>query len=167
MPNDEISTTDSRDWYYPFPIPEVDDATQPDMPEHTEYIFCTTNKAQLLGFQEGEGNDASLYNLHGEPVGFLNLVNEDFLSRFPKSLAEDEVGTGLLVDLVAVCKVSTYAKTWNESRKIYDNPVSKKDTYLVLWVEWEDKVAYRLASGKVSVEEWDKLDLEIIELILG
>ncbi|RGP71648.1 heterokaryon incompatibility [Fusarium sporotrichioides] len=167
MPNDEISTTSSRNWYYPFPIPEVNEATQPDMPEQTEYLFCKTSRAHLLGFQEGEGNDVILYNIHNKRVGLLNLVNEDFLSRFPKPLAEDKNGTGLPVELVAVCKIRTYGKEWNESKEIYDNPVSRKDTYLVLWVEWEDGIAYRLASGKVEVEEWDKLDLETILLILG
>jgi hypothetical protein len=83
MPNDENSTRASRNWYYPFPVSEVDESTQPDIPEQTEYLFCKTDKAQLLGFQkDGEGNDVILYNIYDESVGFLNLVNVDFLSRF-------------------------------------------------------------------------------------
>ncbi|KAG5657619.1 hypothetical protein KAF25_007652 [Fusarium avenaceum] len=168
MPHDEISTTSSRNWYYPFPVLELDESTQPDMPEQTEYLFCKTDKAHLLGFQkDDEGNDVILYNIHNENVGFLNLVNEEFLSRFPRLQTEDKSSAGLLVELVAVCKVRSYSKTWNEWERVYDNPVSKEDTYLVLWVEWEDRIAYRLASGYVNVEEWDKLDLETISLVLG
>jgi hypothetical protein len=33
MPNDENSTRASRNWYYPFPVSEVDESTQPDIPE--------------------------------------------------------------------------------------------------------------------------------------
>jgi hypothetical protein len=168
LPHDEISTTASRNWYYPFPVPEIDEATQPDMPEQTEYLFCKTDKAQLLGYQKNdEGNDIILYNIHKESVGFLNLVNADFLNRFPKPLMEDENGTGLPVELVAVCKVRRYSKTRNGPEKVYNDIVSKEDTYLVLWVEWEDGIAYRLASGHVRVEEWDKLSLETISLVLG
>ncbi|RGP71732.1 heterokaryon incompatibility [Fusarium longipes] len=167
MPDDEISTRSSRNWYYPFPILGVNEATQPEMPEQTEYLFCKTSKAQVFGFRKNEWNDVTLHNVHNERIGFLNLVNVDFSSRYPEPLAEDRSGTGLPVDLVAVCKIRTYAKTWNESKKFYDNPVSRKDTYLVLWVEWEDGIAYRLASGQVAVEEWDRLDLQTIDLILG
>jgi hypothetical protein len=166
MPHDEISTTASRNWYYPFPVPEVDEATQPDMPEQTQYLFCKTDKAQLLGYQKNDKeNDVLLYNIQNESVGFLNLVNADFLNRFPKPQTEDANGAGLPVELVAVCKVRTYNKAWNESEK--DHTVWKEDTYLVLWVEWEDGIAYRLASGYVRVEEWDKLNLETISLVLG
>lgn len=168
MPHDEISTTASRNWYYPFPVPEVDESTQPNMPEQTEFLFCKTDKAQFLGFQkDGQGNDVILYNIHNEIIGFLNLVNREFLSRFPRFQTEDESSAGLPIELVAVCKIRSYSKVWNEWEKVCDNPVSKEDTYLVLWVEWEDGIAYRLASGHVNVEEWDKLDLETISLVLG
>jgi hypothetical protein len=42
-----------------------------------------------------------------------------------------------------------------------------EDGHVVLWVEWKDGVAYRLASGKVKTEEWEKLDTESVDLILG
>ncbi|CAG7559388.1 unnamed protein product [Fusarium equiseti] len=152
-------------WFYPFPITPVDETTVPDMPEQTEYLFCKTHKAQLWGCQkEGEGKDARLYNSQRQEVGFLNLVNEGFFARFPRTLSEEE--KGLPVDLVAVCKIRTYYRTQDEVTKIW-SPRQTKDTYLVLWVEWKDGVATRLASGQVDVEKWDELDLESIDLILG
>ncbi|KAI6766008.1 hypothetical protein HG530_007078 [Fusarium avenaceum] len=149
LPHENVatSTMGSRNWYYPFTVPEIDGSTQPDMPEQTEYLFCKTDKAQLLGFRmDNKGNDVILYNIDHKKIGFLNLNNADFARRFPEPLKEDENGEGLPVELVAVCK---------------------QYTYLVLWVEWEDGIAYRLASGHVFVEEWDKLDLEAVSLVIG
>lgn len=42
-----------------------------------------------------------------------------------------------------------------------------RETYEVLWVEWEDGVAYRLASGRVAKEAWEEADLEDVSLVLG
>lgn len=151
-------------WYYPFPVTEVNESTLPDMPEQTEYLFCKTKKGQLWGTQKvGERKDALLYNSQKQKVGFLNLVNDDYLARFPETMTDEE--GGLLVDLVAVCKIRTYRRTQDQDTKIWDK--TTKDTYLVLWVEWKDGVAYRLASGHVHVDRWDELDLEDISLILG
>ncbi|RGP61387.1 heterokaryon incompatibility [Fusarium longipes] len=166
MPADEMELDEGQSWYYPFPIAEVDESTLPDMPEQTEYLFCKTYKAQLWGIQkEGERKDALLYNSQKEEIGFLNLVNDDFLARFPKTLSEGEAG--LPVDLVAVCKIKTYSKTKDESTQIWNETLTIKDTYLVLWVEWKDGIAYRLACGQVQLGKWDELDLEAISLILG
>ncbi|WXC52481.1 hypothetical protein QX201_012138 [Fusarium graminearum] len=87
-------------WYYPFPVTEVNESTLPDMPEQTEYLFCKTKKGQLWGTQKvGERKDALLYNSQKQKVGFLNLVNDDYLARFLETMTDEE--GGLLVDLVA------------------------------------------------------------------
>ena len=49
----------------------------------------------------------------------------------------------------------------------YDHPVTTENLYVVLWVEWVNGVAYRLASGTVEETAWDKLNLENVSLILG
>ncbi|KPA36155.1 heterokaryon incompatibility protein [Fusarium langsethiae] len=166
MPVDEPGSEEGRGWYYPFPIKEVNESTLPDMPEQTEYLFSKTNKARLWGVQKnGEGKDALLCNSQKQEIGFLNLVNDYYRARFPKTLTDGE--GGILVDLVAVCKVRTYSRTQDEVTKIWDKTLTTKDTYLVLWVEWKDGIAYRLASGHVQVNRWDELDLESISLILG
>lgn len=153
-------------WYYPFPVPGIDESTFPDMPEQTEYLFCETSKAQLWGVQrDGVWKDALLYNNRGQETGFLNLVNDEFLARFPKSTSNNE--SGYPVDLVAVCKIRKYSRTKDDSTQIWEQTVTKKDVYLVLWVEWKEGIAYRLASGQVQVEKWDELELETISLILG
>lgn len=39
--------------------------------------------------------------------------------------------------------------------------------YNVLWIEWEDGIAYRKALGRVFKEAWDRQDLEETDIVLG
>jgi hypothetical protein len=39
--------------------------------------------------------------------------------------------------------------------------------YHVLWIEWQNGIAYRRALGRVMKEVWQRQELERIELILG
>jgi hypothetical protein len=39
--------------------------------------------------------------------------------------------------------------------------------YNVLWIEWDDGVAYRKAVGRVEKRVWESLSLESIDLVLG
>lgn len=67
---------------------------------------------------------------------------------------------------MAVCKLKTYSEIEDEETTPFSEPLTK-DTYLILWVEWEDGIAYRVASGEAIAEEWEKLDLKTVSLILG
>lgn len=39
--------------------------------------------------------------------------------------------------------------------------------YIVLWIEWEQDIAYRRGIGRVKSEAWEAHGLESIDLILG
>jgi len=39
--------------------------------------------------------------------------------------------------------------------------------YNVLWIEWNDGIAYRKALGMVWKEAWERQDLEEIDVVLG
>jgi hypothetical protein len=141
------------------------------MPEQTRYLFCETATATLHGFQEDvvelpstRGLEASLFNSSGTKIGTLDLVNEESRDRFPMHAEASEAG--LSVDVVAVCKLKTYSKREIPGNISFGNSQTE-DTYLVLWVEWEDGIAYRVASGEVIAEEWEKLDLKTVSLVLG
>ncbi|TQN70591.1 hypothetical protein CSHISOI_04873 [Colletotrichum shisoi] len=55
-----------------------------------------------------------------------------------------------------------WQKEWDGHDKL------KLDCCFVLWVEWEDGVAYRKGSGMVLADRWDELkEAEEIDLILG
>ncbi|KAF7877091.1 uncharacterized protein EAF02_008311 [Botrytis sinoallii] len=152
-------------WYYPFPVPDIHNSTPPVTPEQTSYLFCKTWRARLWERQASEGNIARIFNSSGEDIGSLKLHNEADLSLFP-SMDSEEIH-GLPVDLVALYKSRVYLKRRYADQKKHEHPFQKKDKYKVLWVEWKDGIAYRLASGQVKAEEWEKLEPEKIELILG
>jgi hypothetical protein len=160
------------EWYYPFPVKDIQVSTLPSMPEQTQYLFCETAQARLSGFQrefdESESwrdNEVRLCNGSGKDIGKLYLVDEESKDRFPEIV--DGIEVGLPVDVVAVCKLKTRFKTWSTEKKEHGFPFIKEELYLILWIEWKDGIAYRLASGEVIVAEWERLDLEKVSLVLG
>lgn len=48
----------------------------------------------------------------------------------------------------------------NEETRSHGLPVRRSERYTVLWVEWKEGVAYRLGSGHVRAEGWDRLRKE-------
>ncbi|KAK8051475.1 heterokaryon incompatibility protein-domain-containing protein [Apiospora rasikravindrae] len=45
--------------------------------------------------------------------------------------------------------------------------LSTYDFYNVLWIEWDDGVAYRKALGRVWKDSWDRQPTEVIDVVLG
>jgi hypothetical protein len=43
----------------------------------------------------------------------------------------------------------------------------KYEFYNVLWVEWQDGIAYRKACGRVMKSAWECQELEWVDLVLG
>ncbi|KAJ3579494.1 hypothetical protein NPX13_g1071 [Xylaria arbuscula] len=163
-------------FYYPFPVHDITEETPPRMPSQTAYLFCETKKAHLHAKPMTGKRDlpsemeAFIMDLRDDDdtiVGKLHLHNEEQLSLLTGSNASDADVTGNKVELVAISKRREYAKTWREELKRYDHPITTENLYVVLWVEWVDNVAYRLASGTVEEQAWDKLNAENVSLILG
>ncbi|KAM0344842.1 hypothetical protein ACHAPU_007224 [Fusarium lateritium] len=158
------------EWFYPFPVNEIHVSTPPSMPEQTQYLFCDTVQARVTGYHQESADlgfpwdqEFRLYNKLGKQIGQLHPLNQDLRDRFPKYGA----GLGLPIDVVAVCKLKTCFKAWDSEKKEYGFQVIRKDLYLVLWIEWVNGVAHRLASGKVGAAEWESLELERVSLVLG
>lgn len=156
---------EDRAWHYPFPVAEIQESVLPCMPEQTAYLFCDTIGTRLWGHQSGDYNMVDLCSSDGVVVGSLHLHNEDSLSRFPKATTKEEAE--FPVDLVAIYKSRKYSRTWDKQGKRYGLPTRRRDVYCVLWTEWTNGVAYRLASGQVGAEEWDGLEHENVFLFLG
>jgi len=157
-------------WYYPFPVTDIQESTPSFTPTQTPYLFCETRGVCLWGHQSGDGNIAKLCNSSGKRIGGLHLHNEQSLSLFPETVAEGELG--LPVELVAVYKSVVYSAALPDDEKeprggFRGLPLERMERYTVLWIEWREGVAYRLASGKVDAEEWEKLNLKSVSLILG
>lgn len=152
-------------WHWPFPVPDIKESTQPFVPEQTPYICCDTQRAHVFAFQAGKGNEATLYSSQDKSIGTLRLHNKEQLQRFPRS--DSGWAAAAVIELVAICRTRCYSKTFNEDLRLYTAPFNKWEEYTVLWVEWIDGVAYRLAVGQVDKASWEALDLEDVALILG
>lgn len=155
---------DCDSWYFPFPVTDIQESTPPFTPDQTSYIFCETRRARLWLHQAGEKNILEICNKAGDSIGLLHLHSQEQLERFPKTVANDV--PRMQIELVAIYRSRKYAKTYGEEQKRYTYPQKVPESYEVLWVEWVDGVAYRLASGHVRKADWEESDLEDVSLIL-
>ncbi|KAI0970478.1 heterokaryon incompatibility protein-domain-containing protein [Xylaria arbuscula] len=163
-------------FYYPFPVAEIAEDTPPVMPPQTAYLFYETQKAQLyvkppmkkdMLAEVMDKFIMQLQNDNSTVIGELHLHNEEQLLLFAGSNAPGANSRGTKIEVVAISKRREYAKTWKEELQRYDHPITTENLYVVLWVEWVDGIAYRLASGSVEETAWEKLNLETISLVLG
>ena len=165
MPDDRFDS-----FYFPFPVTDIQESTPPLTPDQTSYIFCETKRARLWAHQteherfEKDKNIVTICNKGGRSIGALHLHNEEQLERFPKTAAND--APGMQIELVAIYRSRKYAKTFDKEQQRYTYPHTVTESYQVLWVEWMDGVAYRLASGHVGKGDWEDSDLEDVSLIL-
>lgn len=165
MPDDNCDS-----FYFPFPVTDIQESTPPFTPDQTSYIFCETKRARLWAHQtehelfDINKNILTICNKEGRSIGELHLHNEEQLEHFPKTVAND--APGMQIELVAVYRSRKYAKTFDKEQQRYTYPHTVTESYQVLWVEWVDGVAYRLASGHVGKADWEDSDLEDVSLIL-
>ncbi|OJJ06294.1 hypothetical protein ASPVEDRAFT_32602 [Aspergillus versicolor CBS 583.65] len=153
-------------WYYPFPVPDIEPSTPVSMPEQTPYLHCRTKRATLWArvSQERNTNEVDLLNKSGLHVGKLRLHYEDQLDGFPREGTHD---IGKDVELVSIYRSWRRERIFDLEKRCYSSLGDPWESYQVLWVEWKDGVAYRLAGGYVRRESWEELDLEDISLVLG
>ncbi|KAK8109087.1 hypothetical protein PG984_014888 [Apiospora sp. TS-2023a] len=178
MPETHPDLGPRAEWYYPFPVPSVGPSGPPGiMPEQTPYLFCETARVWLWG-RQAERSMCNEIILHdggsGYEVGKLYLPNRSYLDAFPKGpvVAIDDDGEhdernekrGLRVELVAIYKSRLCKLSLDKETRRYGLPVRRSERYTVLWVEWKEGIAYRLASGHVRAEVWDKLEKEQVSL---
>lgn len=153
-----------NDWYYPFPVADIQPSTPTFTPEQWPYLFCKTKSVRVLALKTDKDNIREKNVVHfgtasGEHCGYLHLHNDEQLALFP------EEQPGKEVELVALCRAKTYEKTWKEEEQKYDLPINVAERMNVLWIEWEDGVAYRRASGVVFRES--ELEWKDVDLVLG
>jgi hypothetical protein len=60
-------------------------------------------------------------------------------------------------------------ESWDYQRKVIDlrDQIGVYEYYNVMWIEWENGIAYRKAVGRVYKEAWESLDLEEVDVLLG
>lgn len=168
-------------WY---PVPTLEPHSDYPLQPQTAFLFAQTSRAYLyagrmFGLEEKlEWLDrigphrVQLIDRLGQFVGILQLHNND-------DMAELEVDAhshrGRLIELVATCKGYTgkifdieLARTLAKESGTEPWATQLKDCYFVLWIEWQNGVAYRKGSGAVTVEAWEtEMEDELVDLILG
>jgi hypothetical protein len=145
-------------FWRPVPIASIDQHTSPFMQSQTPYISCITRRGWFETKTYTRAWDAkciSLLNGSGKECGVLKLHMRADLSHFLQAKAD---GGAAKIELVAIC-----LRSMVQGRKQRASP----DRYGVLWVEWENGVAYRKASGWVDKERWEEHALEDVHLVLG
>ncbi|KAK5074382.1 hypothetical protein LTS08_005335 [Lithohypha guttulata] len=171
----DMPAKDSQYWYYPFPVAKIDATTPFFTPEQTPYLMCKTQKAELWSYRADPdtfvGPNAHILHLCKEmgssSIGTLHLQTDEQLNTWPEFKPGDLPPEGRSIEVVAISRSVQYNKTFNEELKRYDHPLTRNEVYNVLWVEWKEGIAYRLASGRVDKTAWEELSLEAIDLVLG
>lgn len=167
-------------WYYPFRMPEISNSTPFEVPEQTRYLFCKTWKASVLLCNRWDQEEASYdsfkrglwandLDLRGEKprIGRLWLHHAQQFVEETDGLADETEGEARIarIYVVAISRSSCSGKRRFEFDDEKQRPF--KDRINILWVKWDKGIAYRVASGYVYEEDWNRLDLEEIDLILG
>ncbi|RSL56165.1 hypothetical protein CEP53_006870 [Fusarium sp. AF-6] len=95
-------------------------------------------------------HSAVLKNDQASRVGILSIDSDDDYDNIRSTGSP-----GVPVDVVEISREDHGGKTGSWS------------FYNVLWVEWEDGVAYRKAMGRVERDAWEGLEKEEISLVMG
>ncbi|KAI4219275.1 MAG: hypothetical protein L6R36_008435 [Xanthoria steineri] len=160
-------------WY---PIPVLDRSTPCPIRPQTAFLYAQTSRAFLFAGnlidewtnRHPEIPRVQLVKLDGQYAGFLHLNHISDLADL-KSYPQ--------VELVATCKgyrytgrMIDYELAKGTAAANFETPWEKplKDCYFVLWIAWENGVAYRRAYGAVTNEAWEsEKETELVDLILG
>jgi hypothetical protein len=154
-------------FFYPVPFGAV--------PGHTDHLghrlFCRTRKARLYIGEEIpyciiHCSCRMLRTNDGTFCGFLQLNEAPTYS----DRASDNPLEGTICELIAISEglapVSTLSSPilWTSG-----DPWTAEsyEFYNVLWIEWEDGIAYRKALGKVKKDVWDVQAEDWIDVTLG
>jgi heterokaryon incompatibility protein (HET) len=160
------------DFWYPIPLrnPDPDPKPRPT----TQYIFGKVQSTYLsvsLDVPKQYNICISLLDREGRWAGALRLHHLSDVAQIRDELQKSE--NGVKLQLVAISRGSTPANEplisefvrhgYDLGPKIGD----KYQFYNVLWIEWENQIAYRKALGRVNKSIWEAQDLETMDLVLG
>jgi hypothetical protein len=158
----------TTEFWYPIPLCE---GLQAPPPRHSETLInCRTQRTWLYvanrvadTYFPTYRSTYSLYDAEGAWVGVLYLHSK------PESLLNNSICE--LVEISRGYAVEGDRFVYIDEWRLPDRPKSPDgETYEfinVLWVEWEEGIAYRKAYGRVMESAWEAQELEWIDLVLG
>ncbi|TGO37936.1 hypothetical protein BHYA_0085g00130 [Botrytis hyacinthi] len=172
--------------WYKYPVPVLDSKKQHPVQLQTQFLYCQTSRAFIHGVPDistiAEKRSSSSSELkdnanftnvkfqdsNGEVVGFLRLMCESDRAHFTQNATP-----GAVVELVAISQgwYGINAKSGEEKKEVKDwfpDHTTRQDCYHVLWVGWENGIAYRRGNGCVVKEVWEReREEELLDLVLG
>jgi hypothetical protein len=142
------------------------------LPPQTDFLFFTTSRAWFYCARDVKKwrLGASLRDKDGRWVGYMNFHDQDALDALPKFDAASF--TGHLLEVVAISRGYALHRvscdgldelTLGEYPKVSD----RYEYYNLLWIKWENGVAYRHGLGRVLKSIWESQGLETVEVVLG
>jgi hypothetical protein len=161
-----------RQFLYPLPIPPPNSSRT--MPEQTPYLYTMTSSISLFADgkrKESFNNTTNIRTSDERWVGILSVHSDEEFAEMGYAPAP-----GTEIDLVAISRGFCWGSARSEMLLGEYEPkgitLGETDTYdywIVLYVKWENGVAYRRGLGYVLSDVWEKETegKEPIELILG
>lgn len=98
-------------------------------------------------------------NQKGDLVGYLDIDDQSDHDLI-KTYEHPPDMPGYPCELVAISKGNDFVHPMEPDKEVYT-------FYNVLWVKWEDGIAYRRGVGRVKRETWESMELENVDLVLG
>ncbi|KAH8773677.1 heterokaryon incompatibility protein-domain-containing protein [Diaporthe sp. PMI_573] len=127
----------------------VDDGVH--LPGDTGYVDLSSYDYGVEG--------ALLVDMEREVAGDLYIsdkADRDLVKGYERQPDE----AGYPCELVAISKGNDFVRPMEPEKETYT-------FYNVLWIKWEDGIAYRRGVGRVKRETWESMELEDVDLILG
>ena len=159
-------------WY---PIPFRDQKAEPVVRHPEPLLFTRTCRAwfRIGGRVLGVWSVCvPIRDTTGAWVGILRMPNERTLT----SIRLEKVGTTVRsrpLEFIALSRGIADASRDQEPGLdewlLEDRPTSKRlyEFYNVMWIEWENGIAYRRAVGRILRDVWESRNLEWVDVTLG
>jgi hypothetical protein len=124
---------------------------------------CPLEACELVAISKGTANLEKKY-VAGDFDETIDLAQLDAMTRLrfgPKvklhNLKDDEMRGDIM----------EWWHTTESAKQQIGEILSYYEYYNVLWIEWENGIAYRKALGRVYKEAWEAQELEEVDIVLG
>lgn len=157
-----------------WPIPTAgEDSSENVLPPQTDLLFFTTSRAWFYCARDVKKwrPGASLRDKEGKWVGYMNFHDKDTLDALPNFSRESFVGD--LLELVAISQGYAFhrlsCRAGLDELDLGERPKDSDlyEYYNVLWIKWDNGVAYRHGLGRVLKSIWESQGLDEVEVVLG
>jgi hypothetical protein len=156
-----------------WPVPTAGEHTAGNvLPLQTDLLFFTTSRAWFHCARDVEKwrPGASLRDKDGRWVGYMNFHDKDALDALPKFNVASFEGHSL--ELVAISRGYALHRVFCSGLDELDLAEHPKvsdqyEYYNVLWIKWENGLAYRHGLGRVLKSIWESQALETVKVVLG